>query len=247
MIKKAKLFLIMAVSFAVGCLLLIVLVFIFKNKIVSPKKIANEADQLKQTNARVVAGLNAGEVVDVKSINKDDFLFSDGGDKTQLIVYLDFDCPFSRQYYQTLKSLKNTFDKDLTIAWRHYPLASHSGALVAAQAFECAREQNQALAMTEALFDNQDKNDNNIEGILAKAQKIGLKETDFKECLTSEKYKDKILAQKEEAGLFGVNGVPASFLNGRSLPGAYQFEDFSDATGRQYEGLKTLVEKEIKK
>ena len=234
-------------SFAAGAIFLIVMALVFRDKSVSPSKLADEADKLKAANAKVVANLGAGQVSKVRAIDGDDFLLGKKNSKNELIVYLDFDCPFSRSFFKTIKQVNEVFGKDLAIALRHYPLDSHPGALEAAQAFECAREQEKALPMAEALFDNQDKNDNNTEGILADAQAVGLKMQPFKSCLSSKKYQAKILAGKEEAGLFGVMGAPTSFLNGRNLPGAYQFEDFSDATGRQYEGLKTLIAKEIKK
>lgn len=224
-----------------------VTIFSFVNKTPSNQKVANEADKLKIANVRAMENLNAGQVKEVRWADKDDYFFNKVGGNHQLIVYWDFDCPFCRQYYQVLKQVKETFGQNLNIVWRHFPLASHPNALLAAQAFECAREQGQAEALAEALFDNQNKNDNNIEGILVDAQGLGLSLEDFKRCLISEKYKAKILAQKEEAELFGVNGTPTSFLNGRNLPGAYQFTDFSDITGRQHEGLKTLIEKELVK
>lgn len=247
--KKNKSFLFVSLASALGLLALIVFVFIILGKAPSTQKVADEADQLKQANAKTVANLGAGETAKVRAIDKEDFVLGKRGEKTELIVYLDFDCPFSRQFFDTVKKVNEIFKKDISIALRHYPLDSHPGALIAAQAFECAKEQDQdkVMAMADALFNNQDKNANALPGILANAKAIGLKEEDFKTCLTGEKYKEKILAQRDEARLFGVIGAPTSFLNGRNLPGAYQFTDFSDATDRRYEGLETLIKKEIEK
>ncbi len=245
--KKINPLIKLSIGLAAGLLVLIGLSYWFNGRAPSTRKVADEAEQLKAANAKVLANLGAGQVVKVRPIDKEDFVLGTSAAATELIVYLDFDCPFSQQFFPVLKQANDAFGKNLSIAWRHYPLDSHPNAILAAQAFECAREQGQAVPMAQALFDNQAKNDNNTEGILAAVRALGLKEAAFKNCLTSGKYKEKILAQKEEAKLFGVNGTPTSFLNGINLPGAYQFADFSDATGRRYDGLKTLIENELKK
>jgi protein-disulfide isomerase len=247
MIKKGKLFLRFVSGFAAGLLVVAVLITLFFNRTPSAKQVADEAAQLKAANAKAIANLSAGQVATVRPIDKNDFLLSGAGGKVQLIVYLDFDCPFCRQYYQTLQQVKDTFGKEVTIAWRQFPLDSHPGSVLAAEAFDCAREQNKAEAMAKSLFDNQNQNANNVQDMEAVAAGLGLKIADFKKCLESEKYKEEILAEKDEAKSFGVIGTPTSFLDGRNLPGAYQFNDFTDATGQQNNGLKTLVDRELKK
>lgn len=244
MIQSVKKITVVVGSLAVF-LLLMVAVFALVKKTPSAQQVASEADKLKIANARAMADLNASQSKTVRPVGKDDYFFNKVSGPTELIVYCDFDCPFCRQYFSVLEQVKKTFSKELNIVWRHFPLPSHAGSLVAAQAFECAREQNKAGELFEALFDNQNKNDNNIEGILADAQALNLKLEDFRYCLNGEKYKTKILAHKEEAELFGVNGTPTSFLNNRLLPGAYQFNDFTDADGRRYDGLKTLIERAL--
>jgi protein-disulfide isomerase len=146
-----------------------------------------------------------------------------------------------------LDKVKTEFGDQVAIVFRHYPVESHPNAVLSAQAFECARDQGKAGEMAARLFDNQEKNDNNTVNLLAMARDLGLKEEQFKDCLTSQKYLQRVLDQKAEAKRFGVIGSPSSFLNGAPLPGAYQFADFSDATGRRYEGLKTLITNEINK
>lgn len=235
----------MAAASAVSLLVVVGLFYFFNQRAVSPRHLSNEAAKLKQANAAALSRLNAGQTLPVKEINADDYIWQKGAG-AELIVYLDFDCPFSREYWRTLKSARAAFGKQLTIVLRHYPVDSHPNAVLAAQAFECGREQGQAEGTADALFDNQVKNDNNRAGILAAADQLGLDNKKFVKCLDSEKYRDKIAAQKEEAGLFGVIGAPTSFLNGRNLPGAYQFEDFTDATGRQYSGLRNMIKKELK-
>ena len=231
----------------VAGLIFLILIYFLSNNPKSASKFISEAEQLRQDNRQAELALPTGQVELVRRGGKDDFVWGKLGAKAELVVYSDFDCSFCATYFKILERVKNEFGDKVAIVFRHYPLEGHANAVLAAQGFECARDQGQAGAMASKLFDNQEKNDNNTTSLLTMAHDLGLKEDEFKDCLTSQKYLQRVLDQKEEAKRFGIIGSPSSFLNGKPLPGAYQFEDFSDATGRKYEGLKTLINKEINK
>ena len=60
-----------------------------------------------------------------------------------------------------------------------------------------------------------------------------------------EKYKDKIQAQMDAGSNFGVTGTPGNFINGEPAPGAVPFEDFTDSTGRQRKGMRSIIERHL--
>lgn len=231
----------------VAGLIFLILIYLLSNNKQGASKFTSEAEKLRQDNRQAELAVPTGQVELVRRAGKDDFYWGKLGAKAELIVYSDFDCSFCATYFKTLDRVKNEFGDQIAIVFRHYPVESHPNAVLSAQGFECARDQGKAGEMAVKLFDNQEKNDNNTVNLLAMARDLGLKEEQFKDCLTSQKYLQRVLDQKEESKRFGVIGSPSSFLNGAPLPGAYQFTDFSDATGRKYEGLKTLITKEINK
>jgi protein-disulfide isomerase len=233
-------------GFVAGLIFLILIYFLSSDQ-KGTSKFISEAEKLRQDNRQTELALPTGQVELVRRAGKDDFYWGKLGAKAELVVYSDFDCGFCASYYKILEQVKNEFGDKVAIVFRHYPLEGHANAVLAAQGFECARDQGKASEMASKLFDNQTKNDNNTTSLLTMAKDLGLKEDQFKDCLTSEKYLKRVLDQKEEAKRFGIIGSPSSFLNGRPLPGAYQFEDFSDQTGRKYDGLKTLINNEINK
>ncbi len=57
------------------------------------------------------------------------------------------------------------------------------------------------------------------------ASKVGLDEAKFSECLNSNKYASKISSSYNQGASLGVNGTPASFINGRLIAGALPLED----------------------
>ncbi|MFH0950967.1 MAG: thioredoxin domain-containing protein [bacterium] len=204
-----------------------------------------QADQLLTDNQELLdAPLDQGWEP-VRPINDTDHLWGTAQAPVQLIVYVDFDCPFCAEYQQTLKQVKEEYKDQVVIAFRIYPLASHPNAIPAALAAECASDQGKFWEMTEKLYANQKESKNETAEFIKDAEELNLNKEDFKKCLLEERYKEEIIADKAEAEKYGVTGTPTSFLGNNILPGAYQFNDFEDQTGRKYEGLKTLIDKAL--
>ncbi|GEM_PF-5856194 len=63
-------------------------------------------------------------------------------------------------------------------------------------------------------------------GKLNVSQKIGMDKNKFKSCLESNKYEKQAADDLEAGKTAGVNGTPATFINGRLVSGAQPFENF---------------------
>src|SRR5258705_11097187 len=88
--------------------------------------------------------------------------------------------------------------------------------------------------MHDKLFANQQALDRpNLEKY---AQELGLNMGKFKAALDSEKYKDRIKKDMDDAANFGARGTPNFFINGRNFRGAQPLESF-----------KSVVDEELKK
>lgn len=159
----------------------------------------------------------------------------------QLIVYIDFECPFCLQYYSTLQRVKEEFGNDLVIGIRHFPLTNHSEALPAAVAAECAGKQDKFFDMYHALFALQQANTFTTEEINKTGLALGLDQDAYRACLTSHEPEAKIGAQKDEARALGVGGTPASFINGDYYAGALPYDDFTYPDGTEAQGLRSLI------
>ena len=183
----------------------------------------------------------------IRPISSADYILGKTGAKAQLIVYLDFECPFCAQFYQTVKQAVKLYPNDLEVAFRNFPLETHDQAESLAELAECAGEQGKFFAVADQLFDASNTARFTASSTTAMISVLGLKNEQFDKCLQSAKYKARILAEKQEAKAFGVIGTPASFLNGVSLPGAYPLADFKRADGSQDKGLQSLIEEQVKK
>jgi len=204
-----------------------------------------QADQLLTDNQALLDNPLDQGLEPVEPINSTDHLWGEAQAPVHLIVYVDFDCPFCAEYQQTLQQVQEKYQDKVVIAFRNYPLASHQQAIPAALAAECASDQGKFLEMAEKLYANQKESKNETAEFIKDAEELGLDREEFKKCLLEERYKEEIIANKAEAEKYGVTGTPTTFLGQQLLPGAYQFNDFEDQTGRQYDGLKTLIDKAL--
>lgn len=194
----------------------------------------------------ILAGMKE-ENKELRKIDESDHFLGQLDAPVQLIVYGEFSCSFCSEFDSVVKQAQKEFGDNLVIAFRHFSLRSSARAIPSALASECAGEQGKFWEMHDKLF-SRNENDYLGEDLFKKyAKELSLDENKFSDCLSTEKYKEKIISQIKEAGDFGVIGTPTSFLNGRLLPGAYQFEDFVDSQERERSGLRSLISKEFGK
>lgn len=183
----------------------------------------------------------------VRRISGSDHVRGGGQDsKIDIIVYGDFDCPFSAGFFDVSKRIANEYGDAARIAYRYFPQRQHDNSFGAANAAECASEQGMFWEMHDKLFLLKQGGKLNEENYYLAARDSGLDEEEFQNCLESGRYLEDIQAQAREAGSFGVIGTPAIFVNGEVLPGAIPFEDFVDSTGRKREGMKSVIERYLK-
>jgi len=100
----------------------------------------------------------------------------------------------------------------------------HNRALPAAEAAQCANEQQRFWDYHDKLFANQRKLTD--EDLKKYATELGLDMDAFTACLSSGKYRAAIQREASDAKRFGVTGTPAFFINGRFLSGAQPFDAF---------------------
>ncbi len=106
----------------------------------------------------------------------------------------------------------------------------------AAMASECAREQGKFWEMHDIIFANaRALEDAQLEEY---AKKVGLDVGRWKQCYTSNKYKERIEKDQQTAAQLGARGTPAFFINGRFLSGAQPFPNFARIIDEELEKAK---------
>jgi protein-disulfide isomerase len=148
-----------------------------------------------------------------------------------VMVFSDFQCPFCKRVEPTITQLEKEYPGKIRVVWKDFPLAFHQDARPAAIAARAAHEQGKFWDMHNKIFDNQHSLDR--ASLERYAQELGLNMGKFKAALESNKYATEIDADMKLGQSAGVNGTPATFINGRKIPGAYPFETFKKVVDQE--------------
>lgn len=162
---------------------------------------------------------------------KTDHILGAKNAKVTLIEYSDFECPFCKRHFATVQQILKEYPKDVRIVYRHFPLSFHQNAAKEAEASECAAEVggNEAFwKMHDKIFTETSAGGTglSLDRLVPMAKEIGLKEAPFKSCLDSGTYANKVNQQLQEGSAAGVEGTPATFVNGTLISGAVPFAQF---------------------
>jgi protein-disulfide isomerase len=133
---------------------------------------------------------------------------------SHLLIYGDYECPYTHKALISVASLRESLGDSLVFAFRNFPLTEiHPHALRAALAAEAADAQGKFWEMHDLLFRRQPFLE---EGeLLVYARLIGLDEERFRADLEAETGLPRIEADLRSGERDGVEGTPAIFVNGR--------------------------------
>ena len=153
--------------------------------------------------------------------------------KVTVIEFSDFQCPFCKTLFDdSLSQIKKDYvdSGKVKFAYRHFPLTSiHPNAQKAAEASECANDQDNFWGYHDILFTNQAEWETlSADAALAKfveyANGLGLNGAELSSCVTSGKFADQVNKDTSD----GVDGTPATFVNGIRISGAVPYAQFKE-------------------
>lgn len=188
------------------------------------KNTGNVAGTTTNTTAQPSAA--APTVADIE-IKDTDYIRGNKDAKVTLVEYSDFECPFCASVKPTIDQILDTYGDDVRLIYRHYPLSFHPQAQKAAEASECAAEQDKFWEMHDKLFEQNEAGTMSVASFKTAAGELGLDQADFDDCLDSGKYAQKVKDDMTEGTSYGVQGTPATFVNGTLVSGAVPFAQFA--------------------
>lgn len=135
-----------------------------------------------------------------------------------MVEYIDFECPYCKTFDANIFPMikKNMIDTGkLRYISRNFPLAGHADAPKAAEAAECAAEQNRFWEMRALLV----AHDQGLspQAISAYARSAGVNPAPFEQCLATSRHAEGVRMSTREGTAAGVQGTP-SFVIGRTVP-----------------------------
>ncbi|TSC68267.1 MAG: DSBA oxidoreductase [Parcubacteria group bacterium Gr01-1014_56] len=167
----------------------------------------------------VVANPEQLPSANVPAAQAGEHIFGSPAAPIKLIEYSDFQCPYCKIVYPTLRRIVE--ESQGQVAWIHrsFPLESiHPQAKPAALASECIAEElgNDAFwKFADAIYNNQSKMSSEYYAQLA--LQLGANSAIFASCVSTEKYADKIDTEALDAQKNGGEGTPFTVVAGNGL------------------------------
>jgi protein-disulfide isomerase len=171
--------------------------------------------------------------------------------KFVMIEFSDFQCTSCQRHsLSTQPELDKLFVDKREIRWvvKHFPLAMHRNAAVAAAAAQCAGEQGKFWPMHHSLYERADRwsNADDVDAALARvAADVGADTKKFAACLSGRNALEQVLRDIYDGQAIGVRNVPAFVLFQGETPfvfaGARSTEQFASLLRRQVDRVKAAA------
>lgn len=159
------------------------------------------------------------EVVDIRPVDKTDYIRGNPNAPIMIVEYSDYDCPFCKNFHATMKRIMDEFGVGGQVAWvyRQYPIAQlHPNAPRISQAALCVGElvgQDGFWTFSDLVFSEREINDQtNMTRLNEFATKAGASQTDLENCLASGRHKATVDATLTEGSTVGIEGTPYSVV-----------------------------------
>lgn len=181
--------------------------------------------------AAVVAGNIGGDFL---KLTPRDVILGDPGAPVTLIEYGDYQCPFCGRFFTQVElQLRESYikNKKVRMVFKNLQFLGPESTK-AAEAAECAKDQNKFWAYHDALYsaeiaDGREGNGNLKRDLFVQlAGNLNLDMKAFASCFDSNKYQKQIAQDTSVAQSAGVNSTPTSFVNGQRLQGALPYDQF---------------------
>jgi len=148
-----------------------------------------------------------------------------------IVEYSDFQCPFcARAALDTVRQIEEDYltTRKAKLVFKHFAFEGEES-IRAAQAAECAAEQNAFWHYHDVLFLNQRRIAFTTENLKAFAQELGLDTASFNVCLDLEKHAEKVAADRAEGQRRGVASTPTFYVGQTQIVGAQPYDTFRAA------------------
>jgi protein-disulfide isomerase len=185
------------------------IVYTGNNRGGAPMQVGNGKQVVEQQTAEI----------DVAPVTEADHIFGNPNAPILIVEYSDFDCPFCKNFHETMQKIMETYGKDGKVAWvyRQFPLKQlHPNAPKVAAASECVASLggNDAFwKFANVIVSDRGVNDpTNLTKLTEYAKQSGVDGAKFDACVAAGTFNEKITADVAAAMKAGAKGTPYSVM-----------------------------------
>jgi protein-disulfide isomerase len=143
-----------------------------------------------------------------------------------LVEYGDFECPYCRDAFPSIRKVIGRMDGQVAFAFRHLPIAAkHPHAEHAAEASEAAAAQGRFWEMHDKLFENRSALED--DDLIRYAGDLGVDVERFATDLREGRYAPRVREDLESAMRMGLTGTPSFFIDDERYGGFYDVESLT--------------------
>lgn len=159
------------------------------------------------------------EVVDIRPVDSTDYIRGNPNAPIMIVEYSDYDCPFCKNFHETMKRVMDEFGVNGQVAWvyRQYPIVQlHPNAPRISEAALCVGElagTDGFWTFSDLVFSEREINaPTNMLRLNEFAVTAGANSAEFDTCLNSGRYKSIVDATLTEGSVAGIEGTPHSVV-----------------------------------
>jgi protein-disulfide isomerase len=162
-----------------------------------------------------------------------------------IVEWSDFQCPYCQRQFDALQHVRQKYGDQVRIVYRHFPLAMHEHAQLAAEAAVAAAEQGKFWAFHDQVWKNFGRLARDDLEEFAKAAGVDLVE--FRAALDERRYRDAVVAETAAAEAIGVNSTPTMFINGQPVVGSRSPDDLDRVIDAHLANAKAAIARGLPK
>lgn len=171
------------------------------------------------TPTNTVAQEQVTPEIEVAPVTAEDHIRGNPNAPILLVEYSDYDCPYCKNFHETLARIMDTYGKDGSVAWvyRHFPITQlHPNTAKIAEASECVADLGGTEAFwtfSDLVFGEREINaPTDMTRLSAFAAAAGVNTTAFNTCLENGTHTETIANAVDAAVKAGARGTPHTLV-----------------------------------
>lgn len=174
----------------------------------------------------IPAAASSASTTAILTLGPRDAVLGNASATVTIIEYGDYQCPYCAEYFENVQPsiVKDYIDTgEAKMVFRNFAFLGPEST-AAAQAAECAEDQNQLWAYHDALYNaklaDYNKGGSEDDGVLNRtlflniAKQLDLNISEFTNCIDSNKYAALVTQEYNDGVTIGISGTPTTFING---------------------------------
>ncbi len=154
-----------------------------------------------------------------RPVDETDYIRGNPNAPILLIEYSDFDCPFCKQYHNTMNSIMDEFGVDGRVAWvyRQFPIEQlHPNSPRISEAALCVGDlggNTKFWQFTDLLFEQRDYDaPTNVVRLPEYAERVGVDRNEYTTCMDSGRMRQAVVDSTKDGFNAGIRGTPYTYV-----------------------------------